>query len=158
MFLCLFLFALWLILNGRITLEICLFGVVIVAAVFLFSVKVLGYDPKAEKGLWKRIWGFLWYTLVLVWEILKANFNVMRIILQPRPHYEPAIVRIRVPFKKEISRVFLSNSITLTPGTVTISQEGDDFVVLCLDKSGGDSIADWSLVHILRKLEGDKWN
>ena len=41
---------------------------------------------------------------------------------------------------KNISRVTLSNSITLTPGTVTIEQSGDDFLVLCLDKPSADSI------------------
>lgn len=152
-FLFLFLFVLWLVLNGQITLEICLFGLVIAAAVLLFSVRILGYDPRKEGHFVRRIGWYLYYTLILVYEVVKASFHVMRIILQPHPHYEPAIVRIRVPFAQEVSRVFLANSITLTPGTVTIDQEGDDFVVLCLDKSGGDAIADWSLVKILRKAE-----
>jgi len=152
---CLFLFALWLMLNGRITLEICLFGVVVVVAVFLFCVKVLAYDPRGEAKMFRRFVGYLYYTVILIWEILLANLHVMRIILTPKPHYEPAIVRIRVPLKTELARVFLANSITLTPGTVTIDQQGDDFVVLCLDKTGGDAIADWTLVKILRKLEAE---
>lgn len=153
MLMCLFLFALWLILNGQVTVEICLFGIVVVLGVFLFCVKVMGYNPRGEGRMILRLGGYLYYTAILIWEILLANLHVMRIIMTPRPHYEPAIVRIRVPLKTELSRVFLANSITLTPGTVTIDQQGDDFVVLCLDKTGGDSIADWSLVKILRKLE-----
>ena len=54
--------------------------------------------------------------------------------------------------------MILSNSITLTPGTVTIEQNGDDFLVLCLDKESAESIPDWSLTRMLRKMEGEEWN
>ena len=67
-------------------------------------------------------------------------------------------MRVRVPLKKNISRVILSNSITLTPGTVTIEQSGDDFLVLCLDKENAGSIPDWKLARMLRKMEGEEWN
>ncbi len=52
--------------------------------------------------------------------------------------------------------MLLSNSITLTPGTVTIRQHEEEFLVLCLDKDGGEAIPDWNLVRILKKLEGSK--
>ena len=45
---------------------------------------------------------------------------------------------------------------TLTPGTVTIRQHEEEFLVLCLDKDGGEAIPDWNLVRILKKLEGSK--
>ena len=98
------------------------------------------------------------YVAVLIWEIIKANLAVIRIILVPPHKYHPAIVRLKIPFEKNISRVLLSNSITLTPGTVTIEQSGDDFLVLCLDKSNADSIPDWNLTRMLRKMEGEEWN
>ena len=98
------------------------------------------------------------YVAMLIWEIVKANMAVVKIILMPPHKYHPAIVRMRIPFKKNISRVILSNSITLTPGTVTIEQSGDDFLVLCLDKPSADSIPDWNLTRMLRKMEGEEWN
>ena len=76
----------------------------------------------------------------------------------PSHRYHPAIVRLRIPFEKNISRVLLSNSITLTPGTVTIEQYGDEFLVLCLDKPNADSIPDWKLTRMLHKMEGKEWN
>ena len=54
--------------------------------------------------------------------------------------------------------LFRSNSITLTPGTVTIEQSGDVFLVLCLDKPSADSIPDWNLTRMLQKMEGEEWN
>ena len=158
MILCTFLFLLWLILNGRITVEICLLGLVISVGLYIFCAKALGYDPRREKGLIKRLGLYIVYTFVLIWEILKASVGVMKIVLAPRMHYHPAIVRLEVPLKKEVSRVFLSNSITLTPGTVTVEEHEGEFLVLCLDSANADSMAHWRPVKILMKLEEAAWN
>ena len=147
-----FLFALWLILNGRITLEICLFGVVIAGAVYAFCVKALGYSPRHEKIYLRRFWLYGVFVVRLVWEILKANIDVMKIILTPRPVYHAAIVRIHVPLKRQFSRLLLANSITLTPGTVTVAEKDGDFLVLCLEKDG-----DWSMTKLLKRMEADEW-
>ena len=153
MVMCIFLFLLWLVLNGRVTVEICLIGVVLTAAIYAFCVYALGYHPKHERRILRRLAMYAVYVVMLVWEIFKANFAVLRVILIKPHHYEPGIVRLRVPLKENISRVFLSNSITLTPGTVTVSQEGDEYLVLCLNKDDAQSIPDWSLVKYLRKVE-----
>ena len=153
MVMCIFLFLLWLVLNGRVTVEICLIGVVLTAAIYAFCVYALGYHPKHERRILRRLAMYAVYVVMLVWEIFKANFAVLRVILIKPHHCEPGIVRLRVPLKENISRVFLSNSITLTPGTVTVSQEGDEYLVLCLNKDDAQSIPDWSLVKYLRKVE-----
>lgn len=158
MVMCLFLFVLWLILNGRITLEICVIGLVITAAAYWFCVRYLGYSPRHEKGLWKRLGLYVVYFFLLIWEILKANLTVMKIILINSAPYHAGIVRIKVPFQKDISRVLLSNSITLTPGTVTVEQKNDDFLVLCLNKEDAHAIPQWRLTKLLQKLEGETWN
>ena len=154
----LFLLGLWILLNGRITLEVVLFGVVIAGLVYLFCVKVLGYHPRQERRLLKRLGLYIVYTVVLVWEILKANWHVIHTILRRDAEYEPAIVPVKVELEKEVSRVFLANSITLTPGTVTVDEKDGEFLVLCLDKASAEGIPDWSLVRILKKLEGEAWN
>ncbi len=56
MLMCVFLFLLWLIFNGRVTLEICLFGVVVTGLVYAFCVAVLGYHPGTSGGCWGG-WG-----------------------------------------------------------------------------------------------------
>ena len=157
MLMCVFLFLLWLIFNGRVTLEICLFGVVVTGLVYAFCVAVLGYHPRNERRLVLGLLGwYLQYGATLVWEIVKANVQTMKVILSPKAAYRPAVVRLQVPLEEASSRVLLSNSITLTPGTVTIRQHEEEFLVLCLDKDGGEAIPDWNLVRILKKLEGSK--
>ena len=155
MILYLSLFALWLILNGRLTLELCLIGLAIAAAVYIFCIKVLGYRPSCERRIVRRLWRYVVYIGALVWEILKANLTVMRTILHRSPDYHPAVVRVHVPLREEFSRVLLANSITLTPGTVTVAQEGEGFLVLCLEKESGADIAGWSLTRMLERMEGD---
>ena len=153
MLMCVFLFLLWLIFNGRVTLEICLFGIVVTGLVYAFCVAVLGYHPRNER---RGLGRYLQYGATLVWEIVKANVQTMKVILSPKAAYRPAVVRLQVPLEEASSRVLLSNSITLTPGTVTIRQQEEEFLVLCLDKDGGEAIPDWNLVRILKKLEGSK--
>lgn len=156
MLMCVFLFLLWLIFNGRVTLEICLFGVVVTGLVYAFCVAVLGYHPRNERRVLGRLGWYLQYGATLVWEIVKANVQTMKVILSPKAAYRPAVVRLQVPLEEASSRVLLSNSITLTPGTVTIRQHEEELLVLCLDKDGGEAIPDWNLVRILKKLEGSK--
>ena len=159
MVMCVFLFALWLILNGRITVEICLFGLVITAGVYAFCVRCLGYSPQHERGLLRRLGLYLVYFFVLIWEILKANFAVMKIILINSAPYDAGIVRVKVPLKRPVSRMLLSNSITLTPGTVTVEQQGDDFLVLCLNKGDAANIPRWRLTRLLHRMEETTpWN
>ena len=76
----------------------------------------------------------------------------MKVILT-KAEYHPAIVRIKVPLEENFSRVLLSNSITLTPGTVTVEQSGEEYLVLCLDKESAYDIPDWNLVRLLKKME-----
>lgn len=152
MMMCVLLFLLWVILNGRITVEICLFGAVITAAVYAFCVYALGYHPRHEKKIFCRLWLYAVYFLALVWEIVKANLAVMKVILTGG-EYHPAIVRIKVPLEENFSRVLLSNSITLTPGTVTVEQLGETYLVLCLDKASAYDIPTWNLVRLLKKME-----
>lgn len=150
---CLFLFILWLVFNGTVTVEICLIGVLLSAGVYGFCVYALGYHPRAERRLVIRVAMYTVYFFMLMWEILKSCLTVMKIILIPPHRYHAAIVRLRVPFRENISRVILSNSITLTPGTVTVAQEGDEFLVLCLNKADAQHIPQWNLVRFLKKVE-----
>ena len=80
MVMCIFLFLLWLILNGKVTLEICLFGVVITGAVYAFCVAALGCRPQAERRFLKRLGGYVVYGAILVREIIRARLTADRII------------------------------------------------------------------------------
>ena len=155
----LLLLLLWFIFNGRVTLEVALFGIVICGWLYWFICKYMGYSFQREKVLVKNIPLYLKYAFVLLWEIFKANVDVIKIIFSPKKaEIQPALVRFHTDLKSEASLVALANSITLTPGTVTVRQEGEDYLVLCLNKAHAADIPDWSLTRLLRKMEGPEWN
>ena len=86
-------------------------------------------------------------------EILKANIGVMQLILSPKMEVEPKLVRFRTDLKTDLARVILANSITLTPGTITVTLEGDEYLVHCLDKSMAEGMDDSIFVRLLHQLE-----
>lgn len=144
---------LWVIFNGRVTLEILIFGVVICCALYAFMVKYMNYSPKKEMNILKKIPLFLKYGVILVWEVIKSNLAVMRIILSPGLEAEPGFRKFRVDLKSPVSRVTLANSITLTPGTYTVSLEEDEYVIHALDLSFTEGVEDSVFVKQLKKLE-----
>ena len=146
-------FILWIIFNGKITLEICIFGLVIAALVFAFTCKFMDYSIAKEKKVVQRYLRFLKYVVVLVKEIMKANFSVIHMILSEREELEPALVRFKSDMKSPTGRAFLANAITLTPGTITVTLEDSEYLVHCLDKSLAVGMDDSVFVEMLSELE-----
>ena len=149
-------FLAWIVFNGRITLEIVIFGVVIAAAVFAFICKFMDYSIEKEKNFYKRIPWLCKYIVLLVIEIVKANFAVCKLILSGKEITEPVIVHVHSNLKKESSNVILANSITLTPGTITVSLKGQNLLVHCLDKSLSEGMEDSDFVKMLEEAEGEE--
>ena len=149
-------FLIWVIFNGQFTLEIAAFGAAIAGIMYWFICRFFNYDPKTDLFLGKRLFQILHYVFVLVREIIKANFEVIRMITSSRYEIEPAVVRFKTDLKTSFTRILLANSITLTPGTITVSLENDEYVVHCLDKSLAEGINSSVFVTLLRKMEGAK--
>lgn len=149
-------FLVWLILNGRITLEICVFGAVISAVLFYFICRFMDYSWEKEKYFWRIVPLSGAYFWVLVKEIVKANVCVLRMILSPRLVPEPMLVYFKTDLKTNMAKVILANSITLTPGTITVSVEGDVFCVHCLDKELAEGIENSVFVQLLERMEALK--
>jgi len=147
------LFALWLIFSGKITAEIIVFGIVLSAAVYLFCWKFLEYSPKNDLLALKLLPQALGYFFVLVWEIIKANCVMVKLILSPRYEMEPTLVTFKTELRTDLARTILANSITLTPGTITAELSGNEFRVHCLDKEMAVGIEKSVFVKLLRKME-----
>ena len=146
-------FLVWLILNGRVTVEICIFGVFISAALFCFMCRYMDYSLKKELALFRLVPLFLRYFWVLVQEIVKANVCVLKIILSPELQPEPALVYFETKLKTGTAKMLLANSITLTPGTITVSVEGSRFCVHCLDRELAEGMEDSVFVELLNEME-----
>ena len=148
-------FLIWVIFNGQFTLEIAAFGVAIAGLMYWFLCKFLNYRPRTDLILAKKFFQMLHYVFVLFKEIIKANFVVIKMIMSSRYEIEPAVVRFKTDLKTTPARIMLANCITLTPGTITVSLEENEYVVHCLDESLAEGIQNSDLAEILKKIEQD---
>ena len=146
-------FLAWVVFNGRLTLEIALFGVAVAGAVFAFVCRYMDHSLKQELRFYRLLPAFLQYLYCLIKEVIAANLAVCRLILTRKEEMEPVLVHVHADLKTETARVILANSITLTPGTITVSLEGDKLLVHCLDKSLSEGMEDSVFVRLLQKME-----
>lgn len=147
------LFALWIIFNGRITPEIVLLGIGIVSLIFLFLCRFMDYSIRKDMRAYRNLFAGIAYLFLLVAEIVKANFCVMKLIVSSKYVVEPKLLTFETDLKGEAAKVVLANSITLTPGTITVTLDEDTYLVHCLDKELGEGIEASSFVERLRKME-----
>lgn len=147
------LFIAWVIFNGQITLEIVLFGLGVAAVVYAFCCKFMGFSIKKDIRCIKKTGIFLWFVGALFVEIIKSNLVTIKWIMTNRYEIEPVLITFDMHFKTNIARVLYANSITLTPGTITVKQEGNIFTVHALEKTYVEDINGGLLADILYKLE-----
>jgi multicomponent Na+:H+ antiporter subunit E len=122
----------WLmLLGGSLAIESIAVGVVISAliAYFLSSNLSYFYGYRFTPASLAATFGFIVYFLI---ELVKANLSVAKIVLTPSLPLDPVIVRIRTNLKNPVARVFLANSITLTPGTMTVEMKGEWLYIHCV--------------------------
>ena len=116
-------FLIWIIFNGQFTWEIAAFGAVISGAMYWFICRFMNYKPRMDVLLCKKFFLILQY------------------------------IRFRTDLKTAPARILLANSITLTPGTITVSLEENEYVVHCLDKELAKGINNSLFVTLLKRLE-----
>ena len=146
-------FLVWIIFNGAITTEICIFGVVVAFLMFGFVCKFMDYSWRKEKLVIQRSGYFLLYLGNLLIEIVRANVSVCHFVLSDRDEIHPVMVSFHTTLKSGLARVILTNSITLTPGTITVSLQGDEVIVHCLDRSLAEGMDNSSFVKMLEHME-----
>ena len=76
-----------------------------------------------------RYFWLLVYLVIFTWECIKANFDVAYRVLHPAMPIKPGIVKVRLELKSDFARTMLANSITMTPGTISVDIVGDDLYV-----------------------------
>ena len=143
----------WVVLNGRITTEIVLVGLVVCAAITLAWRKIFHTKRNTVIPSPKLVWFYARYVGNLVIEIVRCNLQVMRLILHPKEEIKPQLVTFRTKIKNENHKVILANSITLTPGTITVGMQDDLIRVHGLDASFLEGIEHCDMVERLEKLE-----
>lgn len=147
----------WLIMSGMFDLFHISLGVLSVIAVLWFNSKLRNhnfFDEREHKASDIKVFRFFYYPLFLIWEIMHASFRVAFLIVHPKMPIKTGIIKFRTNLPNMNARVLLGNSITLTPGTVTIHIKGDTFLVHSLTNKNDVSHIDYSLAVEVAKLYG----
>lgn len=122
------LFIIWMVLTNTFQSAELITGIAISLVLALFlsqNYQKLGLPPIGIK----RIAYFVMFLLVLLKEIVKANFDVAYRVLHPKMPINPGIVIIKTGLKQDIAKILLANSITLTPGTFTLDIRDDELLI-----------------------------
>jgi multicomponent Na+:H+ antiporter subunit E len=122
------LFGLWLLLSGHYDNPLLLtLGVISCIAVVFIAQRMDVVDQECVP-LQVRF-GLIGYLAWLTKEIIVSNIAVAKIILNPSLPLSPLLFRVKTSQKTDVGRVMYANSITLTPGTVSVEVEDDDIIV-----------------------------
>lgn len=135
-------FVVWLILSGKFDVFHISLGIISCLIVAFTSAELL--LPPQRLGSLIKVWlRFIRYLPWLLYQIFLANLHMMYLVLHPRMTklIDPGIIRFKSRFSDEMSLFIFANSITLTPGTITVyvSVEGD-YAVHVIDKKSGEPL------------------
>jgi multicomponent Na+:H+ antiporter subunit E len=149
---------LWIVFSGRLDAFHLATGVV--AAVFVVWLdRKLGPATLADDGVPMRLHlgRFLLYIPWLTWQMLVSSYQVALAILRPREHVNPRLVSFRSRQPHIIAKVVLGNSITLTPGTLTLDIDGDRYLVHSLSDASTDGLISGEMqLKVARLFRGDE--
>lgn len=132
----------WVVLSGKFDPFHLSLGLISCGIVAYLSSDLLFPSPRI-KGLLVQWARFIRYIPWLMVEIIKANLHVTYLVFHPRMMelIDPKIVKFRSKLQSDLALVTFANSITLTPGTITVDVSIDgDFKVHAIDKASGDPL------------------
>ncbi|HDR90272.1 MAG TPA: hypothetical protein ENN63_11690 [Bacteroidetes bacterium] len=122
------LFGFWLLLTFSLATDNLIVGAV---AALLITPYFGNYFVK-DVGKWVQPHRYVWlviYLFIFTWECIKANFDVAYRVLHPAMPIKPGIVKVKLNLKTDMARVMLANSITMTPGTISVDIV-DDYIYI----------------------------
>ncbi len=139
------LFLFWLILSGRMELRYILIGFFTAVAVAVATKPIMVFTPEETGYRWLSLWDLPWLRIAvyfpwLLGQIVVANIQMALIILHPKLPIDPHLVEFQKHIPHPVGRFVLANSITLTPGTITLDQEADRYQIHLVQTSFLDGV------------------
>ena len=149
------LYVFWLLLSGIFTPFLVLAGAGCALAVVLYTRRMHVLDLEGQPLHLLRPAALYWCWLLA--EILKSGWTVVRIIVDPKLPISPTLVRFKPSQQTAVGLVTHANSITLTPGTISVEAERHEFLVHALTRDGAAGVVGSDMDRrVLRALEGQK--
>jgi multicomponent Na+:H+ antiporter subunit E len=126
--------AVWMLLSGHTAPLLLGLGLGSILAIVLIARRMDVIDHEGQPV--HLAWRIFAYWPWLGWEIIKANWDVARMIVHPRLPISPTVVTIKATQKSDLGQVIFANSITLTPGTVSVRLLPGEIIVHAISEAG----------------------
>ena len=158
------LFVLWLALSGKLTVEFLVLGAVSSGLVAFLSQHLVLHPARAEKfapvptnlgWLAATALRFLAFVPWLLYQIVTANIQVAYVVLNPKLNISPRLVVFDTSLKTEPAQVVLANSITLTPGTITVDVNNGRFLVHALSVNFAEGLEEGAIQDRVARVFGE---
>lgn len=146
-------FVFWILLSGEFNFILILSGVFSSLLVSYMSHDLLTGKGDIKLGLARTI-RFTRYLPWILWQIVLANLDLVYRTLHPKMPISPRIISFKNDFKTDLGMVILANSITLTPGTVTINVTEDEFIVHTIAEEAAQSLISGEMQARVKRIEG----
>lgn len=142
----------WLVLSGQYTPLLLVIGAVSSFLVVLLGSRMAVIDREGHPIdlVLRAVWFWPW----LLWQIVKSGLDVSRIILSPSLPISPTLINVRASQKSAVGLVTYANSITLTPGTVSVEVEDDEITVHAITHAGAQDLAEGGMDRVVSRFEG----
>lgn len=121
----------WLMLSGKLDTDVLIVGAVASLIIALLYRDGLSFFTEFRFTPQAMVAGFRYYGYFLR-ELFKSNLKMAAIVLSPSLPITPGIVKVRTRLKSRMGRLMLANSITLTPGTLTVEMAGEWLYIHCV--------------------------
>lgn len=127
----------WLMLSGKLDTDVLIVGAVASLIIALLYRDGLSFFTEFRFTPQAIVAGFRYYGYFLQ-ELFKSNLKMAAIVLSPSLPITPGIVKVRTRLKSRMGRLMLANSITLTPGTLTVEMAGEWLYIHCVTVGATD--------------------
>lgn len=158
----LLLYATWVLLSGKLEIQHLTIGAVAAGLVTLLTADLLRFDEGQSQakrptvGSWLRSGlRFLFYVAWLIWNIVRANLQVAYLVVHPRMPIRPGLLQFRTRLRSAFGHIVLANSITLTPGTITVDFKDGTYLVHALVPDAAQSLLEAEMQKKLGAVFGE---
>lgn len=121
-------FFIWSLLTWPLDGQHLIIGLLISAFISFMTRDMFVKKSYVVKSPIRYLW-FLYYLPLFIWECIKANIDVALRVLNPKLPINPGIVKVKTTLKSDTGLTFLANSITLTPGTMSVDIDREQGVL-----------------------------
>lgn len=147
------LFIFWIILSPEISLQEIFMGVIVSLVIVVLNSNFVFKEDETSLYEMKNIKFFAIFLTKMLLEIIKANIDVAKIVLNPSLPISPVFIKVPVVFKKDFNKAIFANAVTLTPGTLSVDILEDGIVIHALTKAAAKSMYNSMMEQYIKKME-----